>query len=280
MEISKQVTQLAKATIFKALHHRPGIFVMPNAWEAGSAKILASLGFEAIASTSAGLAYSMGKPDGEGKITKEETISNVRDIVNATHLPVSADLENGYHDDPESCAQIILLAAEAGLVGGSIEDATGRPDDPILPFELSVERIRIAVKTAGSLHFPFTLTARAENLIYGRPDLNDTIRRLEAFADAGADIVFAPGLKTREEVNLVVKAVSPCPVNVVIGSGQQGFTVKVLEDLGVKRISLGSSLIRAAYTGLMKASEEINQKGSFGFTDDTISYSVFNDLFK
>jgi len=280
MEIAEQHPQFLKATIFKALHTRPGIFVMPNAWEAGSAKILASLGFEAIASTSAGLAYSMGKPDGESKITREDTIKNAGAIVNATNLPVSADLENGYSDDPESCAQTILLAAGVGLVGGSIEDATGQPEEPILPFELSLERIRVAVNVARSLPFPFTLTARAENLIYGRPDLRDTIRRLEAFADAGADVVFAPGLRTREEVSMVVKAVAPCPVNVVIGSGQQGFTVKVLEDLGVKRISLGSSLIRAAYTGLLNASEEISKKGSFGFTDETVSYSVFNDLFK
>jgi len=280
MESSEQHPQFLKATTFKELHNRPGIFVMPNAWEAGSAKILASLGFEAMATTSAGLAYSMGKPDGEARITREDTISNAQAIVNATTLPVSADLENGYNDDPDSCAQTILMAARAGLVGGSIEDATGRPEDPILPFELSVERIKIAVNAARSLHFPFTLTARAENLIYGRPDLNDTIRRLEAFAEAGADIVFAPGLKTREEVSIVVKAVAPCPVNVVIGSGQEGFTIKLLEDLGVKRISLGSSLIRAAYTGLLKASEEIKQKGSFGFTDETVSYSVFNDLFK
>jgi len=280
MEISENHPQFLKAKIFKALHQRHGIFVMPNAWEAGSAKILASLGFEAIASTSAGLAYSMGKPDGESKITREDTIKNAQAIVNATHLPVSADLENGYNDDPESCANTIIQAAEVGLVGGSIEDATGRPEDPILPFELSVKRIKMAVKASRSLPFPFTLTARAENLIYGRPDLKDTVRRLEAFADAGADIVFAPGLKTREEVSMVVKAVAPCPINVVIGSGQQGFTIQILEDLGVKRISLGSSLIRAAYTGLMKASEEIKLKGSFRFTDETVSYSAFNDLFK
>jgi len=280
MEIPEQHPQSVKANAFKALHQRPGIFVMPNAWEAGSAKILTSLGFEAIASTSAGLAYSMGKTDGESKITREDTIYNASAIVNATRLPVSADLENGYNDDPESCAHTILLAARAGLVGGSIEDATGKPEDPILPFALSVERIKIAVKAARSLSFPFILTARAENLIYGRPDLNDTISRLQAFADAGADVVFAPGLRTREEVQMVVKAVAPCPVNVVIGSGQEGFTVKILEDLGVKRISLGSSLVRAAYTGLMKASEEIKLKGSFSFTDSTISYSVFNDLFK
>src|SRR5450755_1664588 len=182
--------QLARANAFKDLHKRSGIFVMPNPWDAGSAKMLVSLGFEALATTSAGLAFSIGKPDGEGMITRDETFDNVKAIIAATSLPVAADLENGFGDEPEACAQTILLAAKAGLAGGSIEDATGNADDPIYSFELSVERVKAAVKAARSLAIPFTLTARAENLIYGRIDLKDTILRLQAYANAGADVLF------------------------------------------------------------------------------------------
>src|SRR5579871_2182782 len=193
--------QAIKAEALKALHQRTGIFVIPNPWDAGSAKILAHLGFEALATTSAGLAFSLGKPDGLSAVTREETLANARTIVEATPLPVSADLENGYGDEPDTCAETIRMAAAAGLVGGSIEDATGDPANPIYPFDLAVQRVSAAVKAARSLDFPFTLTARAENLIYGRPDLPDTIRRLEAFAAAGADVLFAPGLTTKEEIS-------------------------------------------------------------------------------
>jgi 2-methylisocitrate lyase-like PEP mutase family enzyme len=280
MQTSSDNLQLIKAQAFKSLHERPGIFVIPNPWDAGSAKMLASLGFEALATTSAGLAFSIGKPDGEGIITREETLGNIQAIIAATNLPVSADLENGYGDDPETCAQTILLAAKAGLVGGSIEDATGRPDDPIYPFDLSVERIKAAVKAARSLPFPFTLTARAENLIYGRPDLKDTIRRLEAFADAGADTLFAPGLKTKNEIETVVRAVAPRPVNVVMGLSNADFSLDELADLGVKRVSLGSSLARAAYGAFFRAAEEIRYKGSFTFAAGTMPYAEINALFR
>src|ERR1700722_11503753 len=208
MKFQADYIQLAQAEVFKNLHERPGIFIIPNPWDAGSAKILQRIGFEALATTSAGLAFSLGKPDGDGSITREETLENARCIISAVNLPVSADLENGYGIDPEICAETILLAARAGLVGGSIEDTTGRRDDPILPFALSVARIKAAVEAAKSLPFPFTLTARAENLIYGRPDLRDTLKRLEAFADAGANVLYAPGLKTADEIAMVVKAVS------------------------------------------------------------------------
>lgn len=272
--------QLAKGKVFKALHERPGIFVVPNPWNAGTAKILASLGFEALATTSAGLAFSLGKPDGEGAVTREETLANAYAIISATNLPVSADLENGYGDDPETCAETILLAAKAGLVGGSIEDATGLPDDPIYPFDLSVERIKVAVKAARSLPFPFTLTARAENLLYGRYDLKDTIRRLEAFADAGADVLYAPGLKTREEIDTVVRAVAPRPLNVLLNMTHAGCSVNELADLGVKRVSLGSSLARAAYGTFLRASEEVRHNGTFNFASGTVPYSEFNTIFK
>src|SRR5438046_2698735 len=198
-------SQSARAEAFKSLHERPGIFAIPNPWDAGSAKMLAALGFEALATTSAGLAFSLGRPDAEGAIGRAETLANARAIVEASSLPVSADLENGFGDEPESCADTILLAAAVGLVGGSIEDATGRADDPIYPHALSVERVKAAVKAARSLPFPFVLTARAENLIHGRPDLPDTIRRLVAFADAGADVLYAPGLKTTEDIEAVVR---------------------------------------------------------------------------
>ena len=277
---SSNPSQQSKAQAFKELHERPGIFVVPNPWDAGSARILASLGFEALATTSAGLAFSLGKPDGEGAVTREETLANIRAIISATSLPVAADLENGYGDDPEICAETILLAAKAGLVGGSIEDATGRPEDPIYPFELSVERIKAAVKAARSLPFPFILTARAENLIYGRPDLKDTIRRLEAFADAGADVLFAPGLKTRDEIDAVVRAVAPRPINVIMGLTGAGLTMSELDGLGVKRVSLGSSLARAAYGAFLSAAEEVRKKGTFGFAAETIPYSEINALFK
>lgn len=272
-------SQHTKATTLKALHEREGIFVIPNPWDAGSAKLLAHLGFEALATTSAGLAFMLGKPDGEGAVTREETLKNVQDIVAATTLPVSADLENGYGDDPEACTATILQAAKAGLVGGSIEDATGRPDDPIYPFELSVERVRAAAQAAHSLPFPFTFTARAENLIYGRIDLKDTIKRLVAYAEAGADVLFAPGLKTREEIESVVKAVAPKPVSVVMGLGNVVFSLEELMQMGVKRVSLGSSLSRAAYGGFYQAAQEIREKGTFSFAKDAIAYAALNKIF-
>ncbi|QKJ30414.1 isocitrate lyase/phosphoenolpyruvate mutase family protein [Mucilaginibacter mali] len=273
-------TQSSKAEKFRALHQRDGIFVIPNPWDAGSAKMLEGLGFEALATTSAGLAYSLAKTDGDGMVTRKETLENARLICSATDLPVAADLENGYGDLPETCAETILMAAGVGLVGGSIEDATGRADDPIYDFDLSVARIKAAVAAARSLPFPFMLAARAENLIRGRYDLPDTIRRLKAYAEAGADVLFAPGLKTREEIEEVVKAVAPKPVNVVVGLGSSALSVNDMAALGVKRISLGSALARAAYGGFINAAKEIKERGTFGFTADTISYAEIAKFFK
>ena len=278
MEATAYSKQSTNAQAFNTLHARPGIFVIPNPWDAGSAKMLAGLGFEALATTSAGLAYSLGKPDGGGAVTRDEALENARAIVNATALPVSADLENGYGDDPESCAETILLAAGAGLVGGSIEDATGRQGDPIYPFGLSVERIRAAVKAARSLPFPFTLTARAENLIHGRPDIKDTIRRLEAFADAGADVLFAPGLNTKDEVEAVINALAPRPVNVVLSAGLATLSLNELSALGIKRLSLGSAFARAAYGAFLGGAQEIRQNGTFSFASGAISYAKINEL--
>jgi len=273
-------SQATRAEAFKSLHEKPGIFAIPNPWDAGSAKMLAALGFEALATTSAGFAFSIGRPDAQGAIGREETLANARAIVDATSLPVSADLENGFGDDPDACAETILRAAAAGLVGGSIEDATGRADDPIYPYELSIERVEAAVKAARSLAFPFVLTARAENLINGRPDLPDTIRRLVAFAAAGADVLYAPGLRTREEIDAVVRAVAPKPVNVVMGLSGPAFSLDALASLGVKRVSLGSSLARAAYGAFLKAAQEVRQKGSFDFAREAVAYSEINAMFK
>ena len=273
-------SQAARADAFKSLHARPGIFAIPNPWDAGSAKMLAALGFEALATTSAGLAFSIGRPDAEGAISRAEMLANARAIVEATSLPVSADLENGFGDDPDTCAETILLAAAAGLVGGSIEDATGRADDPIYPYDVSIERVRAAVKAAQSLPFPFVLTARAENLINGRPDLPDTIRRLVAFADAGADVLYAPGLKTREEIDAVVRAVAPKPVNVVMGLSGPSLSLDALASLGVKRVSLGSSLARAAYGAFLQAAREVREKGTFDFARNAIPYAEINAMFK
>jgi 2-methylisocitrate lyase-like PEP mutase family enzyme len=268
-----------KGEVLRALHQRPGIFVVPNPWDAGSTRLLAHLGFEALATTSAGLAFSLAKADGLAAVTREETLANVQTIVQATDLPVTADLENGFGDEPEVCAETIRLAAAAGLAGGSIEDATGDPANAIYPFELAVERVKAAVAAARSLSFPFTLTARAENFLHGRPDLNDTIRRLEAFAAAGADVLYAPGLTTREEIAAVVRAVAPKPVNVVMGFSGSVFSLDELADLGVKRVSLGASLARAAYSAFMRAAQEIHDKGSFTFAKDVVPYAVFNDIF-
>jgi 2-methylisocitrate lyase-like PEP mutase family enzyme len=271
--------RLARAEVFRSLHQQEGMFIIPNPWDAGSAKVLASLGFKALATTSAGLAFALGKPDGHASIRREETIENAISITSACALPVSADLENGYGDDPAACAETIYLAAIAGLAGGSIEDATGKPGDPIYPFELSVERIKAAASAAKNLPYPFTLTARAENLIYGRPDLQDTINRLKAYADAGADVLFAPGLKTSDEVEAVVKAVAPKPVNVLAGLAGSTLSLKMLEKLGVKRVSLGSSLARAAYGALFKAADEVLVNGTFNFSNEAKPYADLNKLF-
>jgi len=269
-----------RAEAFRALHERRGIFAIPNPWDAGSARLLAQIGFEALATTSAGFAYSIGRPDGEGALSRDETIANARTIVDATPLPVSADLENGFGDDPESCAETIRRAAAVGLCGGSIEDATGRADDPIYAYDLSVERVKAAVKAARLLPVPFVLTARAENLLYGRLDLEDTIRRLVAFAEAGADVLYAPGLRTREQIAAVVRAVAPKPVNVVMGLSGASFSLEALAELGVKRVSLGSSLARAAYGALLQAAVEVNEKGTFEFARTAVPYADINRRFK
>ena len=263
-------TQLARAAAFRALHDRPRIFALPNPWDAGSAKMLASLGFEALATTSAGLAFSLGKPDGEGVVQRDETLANVRAIVDATPLPVSGDLENGFGDAPQACAETIRLAAQAGLVGGSIEDATGRADRPIYPLDHALERVQAAVAAARALPFPFMLAARAENFLHGIADLDDTIRRLQAFADAGADVLFAPGLTSLDHIATVVRAVAPKPVNAIMGRAGGSISLAALEDVGVRRVSVGSALARAAYGAFLRAAKEIHDSGTFEFANEAI----------
>ena len=259
-------TQLEKALAFRALHQRPGAFVIPNPWDAGSALLLSTLGFEALATTSAGFAFSLGRRDSEGGVSRAEMLANARAIVEATDLPVSADLENGFGRDPEDCAEAIRAAAAAGLAGGSIEDASG----DVYDFTLAVERVAAAAEAARALPVPFVLTARAENFQYERPDLDDTIRRLQAFEKAGADVLFAPGLPTLEAVRAVCAAVSR-PVNFMAGIRGKSFTVAELEAAGVKRVSLATSLWRAAMTGLVEAAREVKEKGSFEYLERTLS---------
>ena len=259
--------QTEKFQSFEALHERPGVFIIPNPWDAGTARILTALGFEALATTSAGFAFSIGRRDAVAGLTRDQVLGNARSIVDATHLPVSADLEDGFGGAPETCAQTIKLAAAVGLVGGSIEDATGDPENPIFDFEQAVERIAAACEAARAL--PFFLTARAENFLHGRPDLDDTIRRLQAFEKAGADVVYAPGLPSLDAIRTVCAAVEK-PVNVLMGLKGATFTVEDLQDAGVKRISVGGAFARAALGAFMRAAREVKEQGTFTFSADAI----------
>ncbi len=261
--------QAEKAAVFRALHTRPGAFVIPNPWDAGTARILAAVGFEALATTSAGLAFALGRRDGGAG--REETLANARAIVEATDLPVSADLENGFGDAPEAVAETIRLAAGVGLVGGSIEDASGDAARPIYDHGHAVERVAAAVEAARALAFPFVLTARAENFLHGRADLDDTIRRLQAFERAGADVLYAPGLPSLDAVRAVCAAVSR-PVNVLAGGSGAAPSVAALAEAGVRRISLGSALSRAALGGFVRAAREIKERGTFEFAREALPY--------
>ena len=272
------ISQKEKGLIFAALHEEPGAFVIPNAWDAGSARLLQNLGFQAVATTSAGFAFSIGKPDGMGAVTREEHLGNARAISGATSLPVSADLEGGFGDAPEDCAKTIALAAEAGVVGGSIEDATGRKDDPIYDFDSAVARVAAAAHAAKNLPFKFTLTARSENFLHDRPNLADTIMRLQAFQDAGADVLFAPGLTRPEDIETVVREVDR-PVNVVMGLKGVPLTVEDLIQLGVKRISVGGAFTRVAFGAFLAAAREVQTKGTFSFTERATPHGELNAIF-
>ena len=273
------MTQAEKAAIFQALHARKQPFVIGNPWDAGSARILTSLKYEALSTTSAGLAFSLGRKDGTAAVSRAEALENAKSIVEATNLPVAADLENGYGHAPEDAAKTIRMAAEVGLVGGSIEDATGDEAKPIYEFDHAVERIAAAVEAARSLRFPFMLVARAENYLHGRADLDDTIRRLQAFDKAGAAVLYAPGLTRPEDIRTVCSAVTK-PVNVLMGlKGVPRLTVNELGELGVRRISVGSGFSRAALTAFLHAAREVIEDGTFGFADETLYISDLTAMF-
>lgn len=266
-------TQHEKAHRFRALHQRPGIFVFPNPWDGASARILAALGFEALATSSAAGAAIFGRRD--GRVTRDEALSQARLMVDAVDLPVAADLEHGFGARPAIVAETIRRAAEAGLVGGSIEDATGSSDEPLFDLTLATERIAAAAEAARGLAFPFMLTARAENFVRGRPDLADTIKRLQAYERAGADVLFAPGLRDLASIREVCASVSK-PVNVIGAVAGASFTVADLAAAGVKRVSLAASLYRAALTGLVQAAGEVRAAGSFGFVDKIMTTGELN----
>ncbi|TCO53117.1 isocitrate lyase/PEP mutase family protein [Actinocrispum wychmicini] len=273
-------TQQDKADQFAALHARERAFIIPNPWDAGTARLLAHVGFEAIATTGAGLAFSLGRPDGAS--TRDEMLAYVGSIAAATDLPVSADLEDGFGDDPDAVAEFILAAAETGIVGGSIEDRSyGRGDRPAgerYEKEFAAERIRVAAEAARALPFRFTLTARCENFLIGKPDLADTIGRLRAYQEAGADCLYAPGLTTKEQIREVVAAVDR-PVNVVMGLVGEPIPLKELEELGVRRVSVGSALSRAALGSFVAAATEMRDHGTFGFAADAIPHAELGKIF-
>ena len=272
-------TQAQRADAFRALHERPGAFIIPNPWDAGTAKLLASLGFEALATTSLGLSNTLGRVDGTNTVSRAEVLANCRAISEATDLPVNADLENGYADEPRAAAEMIRLAGEAGVVGGSIEDATGDASRPIYDFALAVERVQAAVEVARSLPFRFMLTARAENMIQGRLDLDDTIKRLQAFEKAGADVLYAPGLRDLATIRAVTSSVRK-PVNVVMSHGDPSLTLAQLAEAGAKRISVGGSLSRLALAAFLHGAREMADKGGFTWMRDAVSSKELKAIFK
>ena len=263
-EITMSSDIKAKADAFHALHHGPKAFVIPNPWDAGSARLLAHLGFQALATTSMGYAFSIGQRD--GTLTRDQTFANAAGLASATDLPVSADLENGFGDAPETVAETIRLSQATGIVGGSIEDASGNPQAPIYDIGVAVARVEAAVAAAKTLPYKFTLTARAENYLHGRPDLDDTIRRLQAYEKAGADVLYAPGLRSRDDIGRLVGALSR-PVNVVMGLSGVQLSLDDLSAIGVKRVSVGSALARTAMGAFLRAAREMHDKGTFNFAD-------------
>ncbi len=267
----------APASIFRALHEQSGVFVIPNPWDIGSARILAAMGFKALATTSAGMAHALGRPD--GTVSRDAALAHCSDIVAATPLPVSADLEKGFGDAPEIVFETITLAAATGIAGGSIEDHTGAPDVPIFDMTLAVERIEAASEACRQLPEDFVLTARCDSLLWGRTDLDDVIRRLQAYEAAGADVLYAPGLHDLGAIREVCSAVRK-PVNVVMESQRTTFSVDELANAGVKRISLGSALALLAYGSLIAAARDISRSGTFDFLENVIDFAEFDAVFK
>lgn len=271
------LTQAEKGTAFRALHQRDHAFIIPNPWDVGTARLLAQLGFEALASTSAGYAFSLGKCD--NAVGRNLMLAHVAALAAATDLPVSGDLENGYGDDTATVAETVKLAAAAGLVGCSIEDSINRPGETLYELELAAERVQAAAAAAHALPFPFTLTGRAENFLFPQPDLKDTIKRLQAYQEAGADVLFAPGLKDKEDIAAVVSSVDR-PVNIVMGLQGVQLGLAELSELGVKRVSIGSALTRAAFGAFWRAAREMQQHGTFTFAKEAVSYQELSAWFK
>ena len=269
-------TRSEKAHVFRELHHRDRAFIIPNPWDVGSARLLARMGFEALATTSVGFAFSMGRRD--HGITRDEMMAHAAALSAATDLPVSADLENGFGDSPEIVAETIRLAAAAGLSGCSIEDSTNREGDPIYSLEQATDRIRAAAEVAHGLPFPFMLTARAENYLHGRPDLDDTIRRLQAFQEAGADVLYAPGITKMDQIATLVSAVDR-PVNVLAGMQGVHFDLDELSRAGVRRVSVGGALSRIAIAAMLRAAREMKEHGTFTFVDEPISSREIAGMF-
>lgn len=268
-------SQQQRCRAFRELHARPGTFVIPNPWDVGSARMLASLGFQALATTSAGMAFALGLA--EGRVSRDATLRHCREIVDATDLPVSADLEKGFGDSPESVAETVRLAAVTGLAGCSIEDHTGHRDSPIFDFAHAAERITAAVEAARALPHDFVLTARCENFLWGRPDLDDTLRRLQAFEAAGADVLYAPGLSDLAMIRTVCASLKR-PVNVVMGLPGVRLGVAELAEAGVRRISVGAALARAAYGAFLRACGEIQQRGTFDWVAEAASFAEIERL--
>lgn len=270
------LTQAEKGVAFEALHKRDGTFIIPNPWDVGSARLLANLGFEALATSSAGYAFSIGKAD--NAVGREGTLAHAKAVDAASDLPLSIDLENGFGDAPGFVAETIRLAAATGAVGGSIEDATGRADDPIYERALAIARIRAASEVVRTLPFPFMLTARAENYLVGKPDLHDTIQRLQAYQEAGADVLYAPGLASKNDIASVVSSVDR-PVNVLMGLQGVKITVAELSAIGVRRVSVGSGLARCALGAFLRAAREMREHGTFSFAEEAESYRTINSIF-
>lgn len=270
-------TQRKLGQTFRDLHFANEGFIIPNPWDAGTAKFLEQLGFKSLATTSAGFSFARGRQD--KSLSLGLVLGNLRQITEATSLPVSADLENGFGDSPEKVANAIFLAAEAGVVGGSIEDSTGRSDEPLYEIAHAKDRIRAAVDAARSLPFPFTLTARAENYFLGQKNLSDTISRLQAYQEAGADVLYAPGLTRAEDIRTVLAEVDR-PLNVLIGFPGISLNVNELTSMGVKRVSVGGSLARAAWGGFSKAAAELMEHGSAEYIHDAISGKQLNEMMK
>ncbi len=265
-----------KNSSFRSLHHQEKAFILPNPWDIGSARILASLGFEALATTSSGMAHSLGL--GDGKVSKEQTLAHCKAIVEATDLPVSADLEKGFADNPQDVAGTIHEAAAIGLVGCSIEDHTGQTNHPIFDFELAVERIYAAAEAKSTLEFDFVLTARAENFVWNITDLDDTILRLQAFEKAGADVLYAPGISNLDTIQLICQSLTK-PVNVVIETLDDTLTLDTLSNAGVKRISIGSKFALAAYGALINSANEIIERGEFTALSNVVEFSELENHF-